>query len=177
MAWIHGVAAVGLPLGPDWGYKLACVPGSLLGYQSRYTWLWETDRRAAGQGISTDTFGLAWYSANLISWARAGAAAWIGLARHNERGTAYADLTHFFAGIAFVWLAIAGNETALIFGLYTCSIYLFVMTQYLVQPVLLTGQNLHPVSKDQIGFYAGYAGLFIAFGLYGLSYLWEIASA
>ena len=94
-----------------------------------------------------------------------------------ERGTAYADLTHFFAGIAFVWLAIAGNETALVFGLYTCSVYLFVMTQYLVQLVLLTRQNLHPVSKDQIGFYVVYAGLFIAFGLYGLFYLWAIASA
>ena len=97
--------------------------------------------------------------------------------RLNERGTAYADLTHFFAGIAFVWLAIAGNETALVFGLYTCSVYLFVMTQYLVQLVLLTSQNLHPVSKDQIGFYVVYAGLFIAFGLYGLFYLWAIASA
>jgi hypothetical protein len=94
-----------------------------------------------------------------------------------ERGTAYADLTHFFAGIAFVWLAIAGNETALVFGLYTCSVYLFVMTQYLVQLVLLTRQNLHPVTKDQIGFYVVYAGLFIAFGLYGLFYLWAIASA
>jgi hypothetical protein len=94
-----------------------------------------------------------------------------------ERGTAYADLTYFFAGIAFVWLAIAGNETALVFGLYTCSVYLFVMTQYLVQLVLLTRQNLHPVSKDQIGFYVVYAGLFIAFGLYGLFYLWAIASA
>jgi hypothetical protein len=57
------------------------------------------------------------------------------------------------------------------------------MSQYLVQLVLLTGQNLHPVSKDQIGFYAVYAvyavyaGLFIAFGLYGLFYLWAIASA
>jgi hypothetical protein len=97
--------------------------------------------------------------------------------RLNERGTAYADLTHFCAGIAFVWLAIVGNETALVFGLYTCSVYLFVMTQYLVQLVLLTSQNLHPVSKDQIGFYVVYAGLFIAFGLYGLFYLWAIASA
>jgi hypothetical protein len=94
-----------------------------------------------------------------------------------ERGTAYADLTHFFAGITFVWLAIAGNETALIFGLYTCSVYLFVMTQYLVQLFLLSGQDLHPVSKDQIGFYVVYAGLFIAFGLYGLFYLWARASA
>ena len=65
----------------------------------------------------------------------------------------------------------------MVFGLYTCSVYLFVMTQYLVQLVLLTRQNLHPVSKDQIGFYVVYAGLFIAFGLYGLFYLWAIASA
>ncbi len=46
-----------------------------------------------------------------------------------------------------------------------------------VQLFLLTGQNLHPVSKDQIGFYVVYAGLFITFGLYGLFYLWAIASA
>jgi len=51
------------------------------------------------------------------------------------------------------------------------------VTQYPVQLILLTSQNLHPVSKDQIGFYVVYAGLFIAFGLYGLSYLWALASA
>jgi hypothetical protein len=86
MAWVYGVAAVGLPLGSDWGYKLAWVPGSLLVYHSRCAWHWETDRRAAGQGIWTDPFVLAWCSANLISWACAGAAAWIGLARHTVPG-------------------------------------------------------------------------------------------
>jgi hypothetical protein len=86
IAWIHGVAAVWLPIGPDRGYKLAWVPGPLLGYQSRCTWLWETDRRAAGQGLWTDLLGLAWCSASLISWARAGAAARIGLARHTVPG-------------------------------------------------------------------------------------------
>lgn len=66
---------------------------------------------------------------------------------------------------------------ALIFGLYTCSAIVFVTTQYLAQLFLLTGQNLHPVSKDQIGSYVLYTGLFIAFGLYGLFYLWAVASA
>ena len=66
MAWVYGVAAVGLPLGPDWGYKLAWVPGSLLVYHSLCAWHWETDRRAAGKGVGSDTFGLAWCSANFI---------------------------------------------------------------------------------------------------------------
>ena len=92
-----------------------------------------------------------------------------------ERGTAFADLTHFSAGIAFVWLAIAGNENALIFGLYTCSVYVFVMTQYLAQLFLLNRENLHPISGSQLGFYFAYGALFVVFGFYGLVYLWGLA--
>ena len=93
-----------------------------------------------------------------------------------ERGTAYADLTYFFAGIAFIWLALAGSETALIFGFYTCSVFVFVMTQYLCQLVLLTRESLHPISKEQTVFYFVFGVLFIAFGLFGLYYLWGVAS-
>ena len=78
MAWVYGVAAVGLPLGPDWGYRVAWVPGSLLVYHSLYAWHRETDRRAAGKGVGSDTFGLAWCSANFTTWDLAVAAAWIG---------------------------------------------------------------------------------------------------
>jgi hypothetical protein len=87
MARVYGVAAVGLPPASDWGYKLAWVPGSLLVFHSRCAWHWEIDdRRAAGQGIRTDPFGLAWCPANLISQACADAAAWIGPARHTVPG-------------------------------------------------------------------------------------------
>jgi len=91
-----------------------------------------------------------------------------------QRGTAYADLTFFFSGIVFVWLALAGSPTAPIFGLYSCACYVYFATLYLAQFVLLSQHNLHPVSKGQIGVYVAYAGLFLFFGLYGLFYLWGV---
>ena len=92
-----------------------------------------------------------------------------------ERGTAYADLTYFVAGIAFVVLALGGHRVALIFGIYTCAAWVFVMTQYLVQLTLLSRENLHPVSEGQIGFYRVYGVAYIAFGLFGMAYLWGLA--
>jgi len=47
-----------------------------------------------------------------------------------QRGIAYADLTFCFTAIVFVWLAIAGSKTALIFGLYTSACYVYFATLY-----------------------------------------------
>ena len=93
-----------------------------------------------------------------------------------QRGIAYADLTFCFTAIVFVWLAIAGSKTALIFGLYTSACYVYFTTLYLSQLVLLSKHDLHPVSKGQRSVYVVYMGLFIAFGLFGLFYLWELAT-
>jgi hypothetical protein len=92
-----------------------------------------------------------------------------------ERGMAFADLTFFIAAILFVVLVIAGDETAILFGLYTCACYVYFGTSYIAQFILLSRKNLHPASKKETGVYFVYMGLFIAFGLYGLVYLWGVA--
>lgn len=96
--------------------------------------------------------------------------------RLDHRGIAYADLTFFFSAIIFVWLAVAGDQTAILFGLYTCACYVYFATVYIAQLILLSARNLHPVSRNQIGFYLIYMGLFIAFGLFGLYYLWSLVA-
>ena len=95
--------------------------------------------------------------------------------RLSEKGIAYADLTLFFAAILFVVLVIAGHEAAILFDLYTCACYVYFGTSYIAQFILLSRNNLHPASKKQTGFYFVYMGFFIAFGLYGLVYLWGVA--
>jgi len=50
------------------------------------------------------------------------------------------------------------------------------LTLYLSQFVLLSKHDLHPVSKGQRSVYVVYMGLFIALGLFGLFYLWELAT-
>ena len=94
-----------------------------------------------------------------------------------ERGTAYADLTHLTAGIAFMVLALSGSKHGIVFGIYTCSAYVFVMTQFLAQLALLSNENLHPASKEQFVAYGAYAVSFIIFGIFGITYLWRIAEA
>lgn len=78
IGWVYGVAAIGLLLGADLGYKLAWIPGSILLYHSLCAWNWETDRRAAGNGIWSDPFRLAWCSANFITGTLSIAVAWVG---------------------------------------------------------------------------------------------------
>ncbi len=94
-----------------------------------------------------------------------------------ERGTAYADLTQLTAGVAFMVLALLGNRHAIVFGIYTCSAYVFVMTQFLAQLVLLSRENLHPASKGQFVSFGVYALSFIIFGIFGIAYLWLAAGA
>ena len=55
VAWIYGVAAVGLFFDAQWSYKLALIPGSILVYHSISAWVWEGNRRAAGRRLWSDT--------------------------------------------------------------------------------------------------------------------------
>ena len=88
-----------------------------------------------------------------------------------ERGTSIADLTHFVGGILFIWLAFTGNVNAPVFGLYVCSVYVFVMLQYLLQFILLTRESLHPLDKGQFGFILPYVK-----GLHRVRPVWAILS-
>lgn len=91
-----------------------------------------------------------------------------------ERAVAIADMTFLLSGIVFISLALLGNETALIFGLYSSACYVYFASTYIPRIILLTKHNLSPVSKKQLGGYLFYACLFLVFGLYGLFYLWGL---
>lgn len=94
-----------------------------------------------------------------------------------QKAIAIGDMTYFVSGIAFVWLALLGNETALIFGLYSCACYVYFAATFIPSTLLLVKYNLSPVSRKQLVAYMFYAVLFLLFGLYGLFYLWGLAQS
>ena len=92
-----------------------------------------------------------------------------------EKAIAIADITHLVAGIAFVWLAILDNRTALVFGIYTCACYVYIALISIPRWLLLAKHELGPMSRTQLPFYISYMVVFLLFGLYGLFYLWGLA--
>ena len=92
-----------------------------------------------------------------------------------ERAIAYADLTYMVAGIAFVWLVLLDNRTALVFGLYTCACYVYIASISIPRWLLLSKHELSPLPGSQMAIYLSYMVLYLFFGLYGLVYLWGLA--
>jgi len=95
----------------------------------------------------------------------------------DEKAIAIADMTYFVSGAAFVWLALLGNQTALIFGLYTCACYVYIAPLVISRWLLLGKNELSPMSKRQMPIYMAYMVVFLVFGLYGLFYLWGLGQA
>lgn len=93
----------------------------------------------------------------------------------DEKAIAIADMTYFVSGGAFIWLALLGNQSALIFGLYSCACYVYIAPLAISRWLLFGKNRLSPISKKQIPVYMAYMGLFLVFGLYGLFYLWRLA--
>lgn len=93
----------------------------------------------------------------------------------DERAIAYADLTYLISGIAFVFLALLDNGSALIFGLYSCACYVYIASMSIPRWLLLTKHGLSPAPRKQLVAYMSYMVLFLLFGLYGLFYLWGLA--
>ena len=93
----------------------------------------------------------------------------------DEKAIAIADITYFISGGAFIWLALLGNETALIFGLYSCACYVYVAPLAISRWLLFGKNQLSPISRRQVPVYMAYMVLFLVFGLYGLFYLWGLA--
>lgn len=89
-----------------------------------------------------------------------------------EKAIAGADLTNVFSGAAFVWLALLGDDSALIFGLYTCACYVYIASMSIPRWLLLAKHELSPLPARQLAVYVPYMALFLLFGLYGLFYLW-----
>lgn len=78
LAWIYGVAAVGLILNAEWGYKLAWIPGSILLYHAISAWVWEGNRRKAGHQLWSNSFRIGWCSVNALTGVLALLVAWTG---------------------------------------------------------------------------------------------------
>ena len=93
----------------------------------------------------------------------------------DEKAIAIADMTYFVSGGAFIWLALLGNQTALIFGLYSCACYVYVALLAISRWRLFGKNHLSPISRGQVPIYMVYMAVFLLFGLYGLFYLWSLA--
>ena len=95
----------------------------------------------------------------------------------DEKAIAIADLTYLVSGGVFIWLALSGDQTALIFGLYSCACYVYIAPFALARWWLLGRNQLSPISAGQLPHYVAYMMLFLIFGLYGLFYLWGLAQS
>lgn len=67
IGWIYGVAAIGLLLNTDWGYKLALFTGAILVYHSFSYWFWTKNQRKEGQILVANKFRIIWFLANSIT--------------------------------------------------------------------------------------------------------------
>ena len=65
----------------------------------------------------------------------------------DEKGIAIGDMTYFASGAVFIWLALVENETALIFGLYSCACYVYIAAFSTSRMLLLTKHGLYPAPK------------------------------
>ena len=95
----------------------------------------------------------------------------------DEKSIAIADMTYLASGAAFIWLALLGSRTALIFGLYSCACYVYIAILAISRWTLFGKNQLSPISEGQLPIYTGYMVVFFIFGLYGLFYLWGLTGA
>ena len=84
-------------------------------------------------------------------------------------------MTYLVSGGVFIWLALSGSPTALIFGLYSCACYVYIAVLAVSRWRLFGKNGISPISAGQLPFYVAYMALFFVFGLYGLFYLWGVA--
>ena len=76
IGWIYGLAALGLILGIDWGYKLAWIPGIILLYHGLSFWFWTLNQRKNGHILQSPAFRISWFLANFITGILAIILAW-----------------------------------------------------------------------------------------------------
>jgi hypothetical protein len=76
IAWIYGIAGVGLLIDAQLGYKLAWFPGVVMVYHSISYWFWTGNRRKAGHKLAADPERIGWPVANFVTGALAILVAW-----------------------------------------------------------------------------------------------------
>ena len=78
LAWLYGVAGVGLLIGAPWGFQLAWIPGAILTYHSLSFRFWTLRQRQAGYQGMSPAAQIAWFLANLTTGLLAMWVAWRG---------------------------------------------------------------------------------------------------
>jgi hypothetical protein len=76
IAWIYGIAGVGLLIDAQVGYKLAWFPGVVLVYHSISYWFWTENRRRAGHKLTADSVRVGWTVTNFVTGVLAILVAW-----------------------------------------------------------------------------------------------------
>ena len=79
IAWVYGIAAIGLIEGTSWGYKLAWIPGVMLIYHSISAWFWHRNQKKFGKQITSDSVRVSWCAVNFVAGALALIVAWTAL--------------------------------------------------------------------------------------------------
>jgi hypothetical protein len=67
IAWLYGIAGVGLLLGASWGYKLAWFPGVVLVYHAIFFWVLTGNQRKAGHQLFGPSLRIGWTTANMVT--------------------------------------------------------------------------------------------------------------
>jgi hypothetical protein len=67
IGWIYGLAAVGLILGTEWGYKLAWFPGVILIYHSISFWFWTGNRKKGDYDLTSARLRIGWTIVNFMT--------------------------------------------------------------------------------------------------------------
>jgi hypothetical protein len=78
MGWLYGLAAIGLFINAEWGYKLVWIPGAILLYHAISAWFWEGNRRTAGRRFWSNSLRIGWCSVNALAGVFALLVAWAG---------------------------------------------------------------------------------------------------
>ena len=66
MGWLYGIAAVGLFLNAEWGYKLAWIPAVILVYHGLSFWFWVGNQNKAGYQLISKRMRIGWSLSNLV---------------------------------------------------------------------------------------------------------------
>ena len=79
LGWIYGIAAIGLILDKQWGYKLAWFPGIVLLYHSLSFWFWTANQKQAGHRLAATENPVRgiWFLSNFITGILTIAMAWV----------------------------------------------------------------------------------------------------
>ena len=76
IAWIYGIAAVGLILNTTWAHKLAWFPGVIMIYHSFSFWFWSDNQKKSGHPMTSNAFRIVWFLLNFITGVLAVLVAW-----------------------------------------------------------------------------------------------------